>query len=125
MRIPTRFFALAASLMLLAMPAAWACDELMGGMLECAQTQVARASTAESCHEEGGQALMDCCLTHSSTDPVGSARVEGDTSSLSLEMSSSVATERLNPAQHPAATDWKPPRWREPARYALFSSYLI
>jgi len=124
MRQLTRFSALAASLLLLAIPAAGACDELMDAMLGCSQAGVAQAPVGATCHGTG-QAPMDCCVTSPSAGPERATAVEATTALFSPELSSGGATETLAVHQYPAATDEKPPGWRGPARYALFSSYLI
>ena len=121
----TRYLVFAACLALLAAPSAWACDELMGGMPGCSEARTARSSTEGACHEVDDQTLMDCCVAHPSTDSVMSARVEADTSLLSLDVSSYIPTGTLITAEHPRGTSSKRVRWREPERYALFSSYLI
>lgn len=124
MRNLTRFSALAASLLLLAIPTAWSCDEPMSAMPGCSQAGAVQASTGATCHE-AGQALLDCCMARSSAEPEQATAVESETALLSLEVPSRVPAESLAVAQHPAVADEKRSRWREPARYTLFSSYLV
>jgi hypothetical protein len=124
MRKLTRFSALAVSLLLLAIPAAGACDELMSGMPECSPGGATQASASATCHG-ARQALMDCCVTRSSGEPERAIVAERSTALFALEVSSSGPAKMSVVDQQHAATDKKPPGWRAPARYALFSSYLI
>ena len=52
MRALVRFSALSASLLLLAVPTAWACDELMGDMVGCSRTSAPEVASGETCHED-------------------------------------------------------------------------
>ena len=124
MRALVRFLALSASLLLLAVPTAWACDELMGDMVGCSRTSAPEVASGETCHEDDS-ALEDCCVAHSNAGAEQSPAVASATSPLSLEVSSRVSTETFAVAKHPAATERELSGRRERARYALFSSYLI
>lgn len=119
----TRFSAVAASLLLLAVPTAWACDELSGAMLGCSQAD-AQASTDAACHE-GGRASTNCCMTHPDPEPEQSTAFESARVVSSLELSSHAPNETLAVAQDPAATDARFSHWRGQECYVLFSSYLL
>lgn len=124
MRDFTRLSALCASLLLLAAPTAWACDEMTGAMLGCSQAEAAQASTEPACHEDG-QASMDCCATHPDPEPEQSLAFESARVLLSLAVSSHVPTETLGSALHPTATQTRLSPWRGQECYILFSSFLL
>jgi hypothetical protein len=124
MRKLTRFSVLAASLLLLAVPTAWACDELTGAMLGCSQTETDQAPTDAMCHEDG-RASMDCCATHPDPEPEQSLAFESARVPLSLEESSNAPAEELAVAQHLAAPETSLPSWRGQECYILFSSFLL
>ena len=120
----TRCSALAASLLLLVAPTAWACDESAGAMLGCSQAETAQASTEATCHDDS-RAAMDCCATHPDPEPEQSRTFETARVLSSLELSSHAPTETLAVAQHPAATDARLAPRRGQECYILFSSFLL
>lgn len=123
MRNLTRLLVFAAGLMLLAVPAARACDELMGTMLDCGPKACEKAMENETCVGEG-QVSMDCCVTG----------LEGEQPEFYLPVASDSGLVPSDTASHNpitvsreqfAALAADSSSWPEPARYALFSSYLI
>lgn len=128
MRRPIRLSALFAGLLLLAVPAVWACEELAGMMPNCAQGEMAGPATSKapagaSCHRSG-QPLMDCCLAHPSSEPAQSTAVESvRVSSATASTAAPAGTQALLP--HRAAAEPRLARWRGAKSYALFACYLL
>jgi hypothetical protein len=120
----TRLFALSVSLLLLALPTAWACEELTSGTLECSRMEAAKASTDGMCHEES-KPSMDCCAAHQIPEPKQSVALESAESLSSLVSELHLPVDKIAAEEYSAAPDAATSRWRGQGCYSLFSSYLL
>ena len=122
MRNAIRLSALAAGLLLLATPVAWACNE-SGGMSECSRGAAKVTSPDMSC-EEAEQPSMDCCGTRAGAELGPSPSVQS-TPTVSPADSAPRVSVVPTVAARVAGTGEQRALWLTPERYALFSSYLI
>lgn len=97
-------------------------------MPNCAQGEMAGPATGEAptgavCHQ-GGQPLMDCCLTHPSSESARSTAVESVRIPPATDSTAaSAGTQALLPPR--AAAEPRLARWRGAKSYTLFACYLL
>lgn len=126
----TRFTALCVGMLLLAVPAAFACGELSAMTSQCPMAEMAEmgempGSTGTSICHDGGQMTEDCCDMRSAPEPMQALSYESAKLLTALEVTDLQLVAPIAPAAPPHSTPPDGFRLHDLGRYTLFSSFLL
>jgi len=125
MNRPIRYTALCVGVLLLAVPAAWACGEFGAMAAQCPMSERTESMGTSMCHD-GGQMPEVCCDLTSAAEPMQALSVENAKLLAAFEVTDlqEVAPPALVALPlHSTSVDAFWPR--DLGRYTLFSSFLL